>query len=126
MIIGIVPDPLNHPDWHKMKAFLEPAAKFGDRPVLKPLEVVWAVYHPGLVGCAVTGLKTDGTGEVSLVGGRDHRSWIGALDDMIAAWMQREGMTAVRAYGRKGWRRVLSKWNSMELDDGMTGYERAL
>lgn len=126
MIIGIIPDPVNHPDWPKIRAFLEPAAKYGDREILRPLEAVWAVYAPELTGAAVASLKSDDTGEISLVGGVDHARWISKLDWMIGGWMRREGMTAVRAYGRKGWRRVLTNWAAVELEDGMTGYERKL
>lgn len=68
----------------------------------------------------------DDFGEVVLVGGVDHRRWIDALDAMIGNWMRDEGMRAVRAYGRKGWVRVLKDWAVIGGQDGFTGYERLL
>lgn len=126
MIIGILPDPETHPDWPAIKAMLEPAAKYGEREILRPLEAVWAVYGPHPLGAAVTSLKADGTGEVSLVGGRDHVRWISALDELICSWMRREGVSRVRAYGRRGWKRVLKDWNAVDLNDGTTAYEKVL
>lgn len=126
MRIGIVPDPLNHPDWPQIKAFLEPAAKLGNRPVLRKWDVIWCVYDgQDLIGAANARLTDEG-GEVALVGGREHRRWIGKLDWLITSWMRREGMKVVRAYGRKGWRKVLTDWVSVELEDGSTGYEKVL
>lgn len=129
MIIGIVPgDPTEHPDWPKMKAFLEPAAVRGDRAVLVDLEAVWAVYDGELVGCATACLKDNGIGEVPLVGGVESRHWIGALDELIGQWMKAEGMTAMRAFGRKGWSRTpaVRHWTAKGEHRGFTIYERAL
>jgi hypothetical protein len=125
VIIGIVPEPLNHPDWPAIKAFLEPAAKRGNVPVLETGEQVWAVYDPGLIGAATARLTVDGFGEVVLVGGRDHRRWIHALDEAIGGAMRDAGMRAVRAYGRKGWVKVLKNWNIIHSPLGV-GYERTL
>ena len=126
MNIGIIPDPENHRDWEAIKALLEPAAKFGEREILRPLEMVWVVYDNELKGAAVASLKMDDTGEVSLVGGSDYRRWIKQLDWLICSWMRREGMSRVRAYGRKGWRKVLTDWEAMTLEDGQTAYEKVL
>lgn len=126
MLIGIVPDPERHRDWPQIRAFLEPAAKLGERDVLEPLEAVWAVYDPELIGCATACLKADNIGEVPLVGGTEFRRWIAFLDKKIGDWMRDEGMTAMRAFGRKGWLRFLAGWQSIELDDGSMAYERAL
>lgn len=126
MMIGIIADPENHPDWQAIKAFLEPAAALADREVLKPLDAVWVVYAPEITGAAVACLKADGTGEVPLVGGRDHRRWIKRLDNRICAWMRDEGRTAVRACGRKGWRRVLTDWAVIGIEGDMLIYEKAL
>lgn len=126
MDIGIIPDPENHRDWEAIKALLEPAAKFGEREILRPLEMVWVVYDNELKGAAVASLKMDDTGEVSLVGGTDYRRWIKQLDWLICSWMRREGMSRVRAYGRKGWRKVLTDWEAMTLEDGQTAYEKVL
>lgn len=126
MNIGIIADPERHTDWQQIKAYLEPAAERGGVPVLEPHEVVWAVYAPTLTGAATTRLTKDGFGEVILVGGSDHRRWIHQLDDMVGRWMRDEGMTAVRAYGRKGWRRVLKGWEAIGMEGNAVGFERAL
>lgn len=125
MMIGIIPDPLGHPDWPAIKAFLEPAAKLGRVPVLEENEVVWAVYDPDLTGAATARLTADGFGEVVLVGGRDYRKWIAGLDRMIGDAMREAGMKSVRAYGRKGWVKVLRDWNIIHSPQGV-GYEREL
>ena len=126
MLIGIVPDPERHRDWPQMKAFLEPAAQRGGVPVLERDEAVWAIYDGLLTGAATARLTTSGFGEIVLVGGLYHRRWINKLDHLIGEWMKAEGMESVRAYGRKGWVRVLNDWKVMGECDGMTGYERAL
>jgi len=126
VIVGIIPEPERHPDWPAIKAFLEPAAKRGGVPVLEPDELVWAVYAPELVGAATARLTTDRFGEVILVGGCRHRAWIHELDELIGRWMRDEGMRSVRAYGRKGWVRVLKGWKVIGNEGDATGYERQL
>lgn len=126
MIIGIVPDPQNHPDWPAIEALLDPAAKRGGVPVLETGELVWVVYDQGLVGAATARLTTAGFGEVVLVGGTDHRRWIHELDARIGAAMRDAGMKSVRAYGRKGWAKVLKNWTVIGADGEAVGYERTL
>lgn len=126
MIIGIVPDPLNHPDWPQIKTLLDPAAKRGKVPVLEAGELVWAVYGPDLLGAATARLTTDGFGEVILVGGKNHRRWIHELDARIGVAMREAGMKSVRAYGRKGWVKVLKNWTVIGADGEAVGYERTL
>lgn len=146
MIIGIVPDPLNHPDWPQIKAFLTPAAERGNMPLYRDGWAVWAVYADAptsvnkdqpifvntdahnfvLVGAATAHLAEGGWGEVVLVGGKDHRRWIHELDEMIGRWLHDEGMPVVRAFGRKGWRKVLTNWNYIGEVGGLAMYERPL
>lgn len=129
MRIGIIPDPLNHPDWPQIKAFLEPAAKRGNVPVLDPGEMVWAIYSDDfvpLVGAATARPTVDGFGEVVLVGGRGHTRWIDELDRLIGMWLAAEGMKSVRAYGRAGWIKVLKNWTVIGKRDGVVAYERRL
>jgi hypothetical protein len=126
VIIGVVPDPLRHPDWPRIEAFLAPAAERGGVPILEPGELVWAIYGPELLGAATARLTTDGFGEVILVGGRDHRRWIHQLDEAIGNAMREAGMNAVRAYGRKGWAKVLKNWTVIGDLAAGTGYERTL
>jgi hypothetical protein len=123
--IGIVPPDAQ--DWPRIEAYLKPSADYGDLPVFNPEHAIWAVYDgPQLTGCATARLTTDGFGEVVLVGGEHAAEWIGELDTMIASWMRDEGMTRVRAYGRKGWARVLKNWAVIGAQGKMTGYERTL
>ena len=126
MKIGIIPDPEGHRDWPVIRALLEPAAKRGGVPILERNEAVWAVYADGPIAAATARLTTDGHGEVILVGGANFREWIGQLDWLIGSWMRREGMRSVRAYGRKGWRKILKDWTVIGNEGGMTAYERAL
>lgn len=125
--IGILPDPTQDPRWNDIEALLEPAAIRGGVPVLDENEVVWVIYDgPALLGAATARLTYEGFGEVVLVGGRDHRRWIHHLDWMLGHWMRREGMQSMRAYGRKGWVRVLKGWRVIGKEQDAMGYERAL
>ena len=128
MNIGIVRNPFLHPDWQQIKRLLEPAAKRGGVPILEPHEEVWAVYGDGLEAAATARLTTENFGEVILVGGKRPERWLEQLDQMIGAWMQREGKAYVRAYGRRGWTRQLARlgWRVIGEENGVTGYERAL
>lgn len=127
MNIGVIPDPENHRDWGAIKALLEPAARRGGVPVLEANELVWAVYDgPQLKGAATARLTHEGFGEVVLVGGSDAREWIHQLDWLLCSWMRREGMKSIRAYGRKGWVRVLQGWAVIGSDGEALGYEKTL
>ena len=88
--------------------------------------MVWTIYDETLLGAATARLTVDDFGEVLLVGGTGHRRWINELDDLIAAWMRAEGMRSVRAYGRKGWVRVLKNWAVLGNEDDTVIYERIL
>ena len=126
MIITVVPDPETQPGWEAIKVLLKPAADRGDVLVLEPHELVWAVCDDdGVLGAATTRLVAD-CAEVVLVGGKDHRRWIAALDEKIGRWARMEGKNRLRAYGRKGWMRALKNWTVMGENNGMIGYERAL
>lgn len=126
MIIGIIADPLSHPDWPQIEAFLDPSAKYGGTEILPEGHALWAVYDGlQLVGCATARLTVDDFGEVVLVGGRNAAKWIKALDAMIGNWMRDEGMKTMRAYGRKGWGR-LSGWELLGQQGKFYGYERQL
>lgn len=94
--------------------------------MLERHEEVWAIYDPQLVGAATARLTSDGFGEVILVGGKNFPRWIAPLDALIGEWMALEGMKSVRAYGRKGWRRVLKNWTVIGSDGDAVGYERVL
>lgn len=125
-LVGVIDDPTNSPCWEEAKTFLEPAAKLGNCPVLGDKHLLWIVAHDGkLVGAATTRVTLDGHAEVLLVGGRNFRVWLHHLDVAIGQWARDEGMTALRAYGRAGWKRVLG-WGCLGESEGSTVYERRL
>ena len=126
MIITDVPYPETQAGWGAIKALLEPAAKRGEVPVLEPHELVWVVIDEGQLLGAATTRVTPGWAEVVLVGGTDHQRWIGELDDLLGRWARDEGKNRLRAYGRKGWARVLKDWTVLGEEQGVTGYERVL
>jgi hypothetical protein len=126
-MIGILPDPTQDPRWPQIEAFLLPAAKRGGVPVLEENELVWIVQQDAeLVGAATARLTYEGFGEVVLVGGNNARNWIHHLDWLLCSWMRREGMKSIRAYGRKGWARVLQGWSVIGTDGEALGYEKVL
>lgn len=126
-LIGVVPDPEQSVCWETVKRYLTLAAERGPVPLLTEHNLVWIIALGGeLVGAATTRLcPEDGFAEVLLVGGTGYQEWLKPLDDEIASWARREGMTAVRAYGRPGWKRVLG-WDVLGEDQGSTVYERRL
>ena len=128
MHVGILPDPVNHPAWAAISAYLEPAAERGGVPILEEHEEVWIAHTDRIWGAATARKTTAGYGEVVLVGGEKYRTWIGEMDRAIGAWLKDEGKSAVRAYGRKGWTRVLGKmgWNVIGYNGQNVGYERVL
>lgn len=123
MIVTIVPDPLNQPDWPAIEAMLAPAARGA---ILDQNEVVWAVYDGPLIGAATARLTSEGFGEVVLIGGTGFRRWIVELEEMVSRWMRDEGMAAMRAYGRKGWARIGRHWNIIESKRDAVSYEKEL
>lgn len=129
MNIGIVPDPTHANDWPQIKALLEPAAKRGGVLVLEEHEEVWTVYDGELLAAATARiLPEDRIGEIVLVGGRDRKQWLAALAEKLGQWFALEGMTAMRAYGRKGWKRELEMlgWHVIGQEGKTTGFERVL
>ena len=129
MLVEVVPDPLNWEHWEQAKAFLEPAAKQGGfAQVIEPDEELFAVIDGELLAVATAWFaKDERFVEVKLVGGKDHRRWLKALDDRIGACAKEAGATSLRAFGRRGWTRFLraNGWEAFELDDS-TAYVRLL
>ena len=74
MQIGILPDPESHPLWPGIYALLEPAAELGGVAVLEAGELVWIVSEgPMVMAAATTRICTNGTAEIILCGGGEHR-----------------------------------------------------
>jgi len=125
LCIGILPNPTSARAWPDIAALLQPAADLADGIIALAGRQLWTAYDGRLLAAATTRTTLDGWAEVELVGGRDVRRWLKPLDATIAAWAADEGMTAIRAYGRAGWARLLG-WDVLGIDDGSTVYERKL
>lgn len=125
LLVGIWPYP--HTD--EIIALLQPAADLGgERIECGPGWTTWTVHDgPKLVGAAHCRRTVDRAVEVVLVGGNGFRDWIGQLDERIGAWARDEGAIVLRAFGRRGWARVLSEqgWSVMP-GERVTTYERGL
>lgn len=122
MIIGAVSDPLLWDRWPEAEALLEPARARGDFPsVIEPDEALYVVLDgDDLIGCATAWLSTQGYVEVKLIGGRDHRRWLGELDRVIGAAAAEAGATRMIGIGRRGWAKELKRlgWaQSRKIED---------
>ena len=73
-------------------------------------------------------MTTDKIGEVPLVGGVQAHRWIAELSETMGRCMADHGMKAMRAYGRKGWKKMLTAcgWEIIGTVDKFTAYERGL
>lgn len=125
LLVGSWPLPLTD----EIIALLQPAADLGgERIEHGPGWTTWTVHDgPKLVGAAHCRRTVDHAVEVVLVGGSGFRDWIGLLDERIGAWARDEGATVLRAFGRRGWARVLSEQGWSVTSGGrVTIYERGL
>ena len=128
MQIGVVPDPYGWEHWEEAKALLEPAAKRGGVPILEEHEQVFAVLDGGLLAAATARMTVERYAEVILVGGRDCDRWLEGLDKVIGACASAAGATELRACGRRGWLKKLSRlgWAVTGERDGFVAYARPL
>jgi len=130
MIIGGVLSPRQWERWPEAEAMLEPARKLGDREtVLRDDEALWVVMDgDDLLACATARITEHGC-EVILIGGRDHRRWVGELDRVIGSAAARAGAARMVAMGRRGWLKSLLQlgWAKHSEDaDGICIYTREL
>lgn len=111
MQIGAVADPLEWDRWPEAKALLEPARQRGDFPsCLESDELLFAVLDgDDLLAAATAWLSTDGYVEIKLIGGRDYRRWLRALDEAIGAEARAAGATRLIGIGRAGWLKELRR-----------------
>jgi hypothetical protein len=127
MQIRAIPDPTQWERWEEAKALLEPARARGDFPdVIEPDEALFVVMDGDDLMAAATawlGVHNE-TGvkyvEVKLIGGRDHRRWLGKLDEVIGKAGAAAGATQMLAIGRRGWMRSIERlgWvKHSEMDD---------
>lgn len=129
LAIGIWPQVETTRAWPQVEALLLPAAIAGGEVI----EVgagwhVWTVHDgPSLIGAANVRRCDGRTVDVVLVGGRDCRRWIGALDERIGDWAWREGADALTARGRAGWGPILARrgWRAAPAGRAVH-YERRL
>ena len=131
MQIGVVPAPLEWELWPQAKAYLDPARlQGGFADCIEPDEELFAVLDGDeLLAVATAWFNCDlNMVEIKLVGGREHRRWLKALDEAIGRAAKVAGATALCAWGRKGWTKRLSVmgWAVTKLDDGSYGYRRTL
>lgn len=128
--IGVVPNPEQSEHWEALQAFLRPAADRGGLGALIGFnQPLWAVLEDGEPIAAATARPlVDGSVEIVLVGGRDHHKWLAELDATIGRDAREYGASELRAYGRRGWARALTKlgWEIMGERDGFTAYRRGL
>lgn len=123
--IGVVADPEHWQHWEEAKAYLEPARVRGDfASVIEPDEELFAVLDGDeLLACATAWFDVgEKRVEVKLVGGRDHRRWLGQLNDTIGALARSAGADRLCAIGRRGWLGELSAlgWAVAGEVDGKT------
>lgn len=117
LIIGAVADPLLWDRWPEAEAYLEPARARGDFPsCLGTNEALFVVLDGDeLLAAATAWLSTDRYVEVKLIGGRDHRRWLKALDDVIGAAAVEAGATRLLAIGRLGWWKAIKPYGWEKL-----------
>lgn len=129
MQIGWLPSPTEWERWPEVVALLEPAARQGPVPILEDGEMVWVVLDgPAILGAATARLCENGSAEVVLVGGRDHRRWLDTLDDELGSAARAAGATRLTAYGRRGWAKALSRrgWEAIDMGNNERAYVRHL
>lgn len=130
MIIGAVADPRKWDRWPEAERLLEPARARGGFPsVLDDDEALFAVLDGDeLLAVATAWLSTDKYVEVKLIGGRDHRRWLKALDEKIGAVAAEAGATRMIGIGRAGWLRELRHmgWRRLRAVEDHWLYAREL
>jgi hypothetical protein len=125
-----VADPLEWDRWPEAAALLEPARERGGfAEVIEPDEALLVVIAgDDLLACATVWQSKEGFFEVKLVGGRDYRRWLHQLDEVIGDAARATGATELRAWGRRGWTKILRDmgWASFPLDHETNGYVKRL
>lgn len=126
LLVGIWPYPLTNEIIALLKSAADPA---GVEIEYGPGWHTWTIHDGSdLLGAAHIRRTTERVVEVHLVGGREAHRWLAELDARIGAFARDEGATVLRAFGRRGWARLLTKqgWAMLPLDDGGMAYERGL
>lgn len=130
LLIGAIINPRQWDKWEEAEAFLEPARARGGFPsVLDDDELLFAVLEgDDVLAVATAWLSSDGFVEVKLIGGRDHRRWLRALDELIGAEAAAAGATRMIGIGRAGWSRILQRngWAKLQSVEDHWLFERIL
>jgi hypothetical protein len=125
--IGAVLDPQGWHRWEEAKALLEPARELGGQD-----SVTAQIRRFGSSSTATRcwrlarqGSRKNGC-EVILVGGREHRRWLGELSEELGAAAKEAGAKRMVAIGRRGWLKSLLRlgWAKHSEAGGMTVYTR--
>lgn len=129
-MIGAVADPRQWDRWPEAERLLEPARARGGFPsVLDTDEVLFAVIDgDDLLAVATAWLSVENYVEVKLIGGRDHRRWLGELDKAIGAAAAEAGATRMIGIGRRGWARELKRigWEELQPVEDHWLFQREL
>jgi hypothetical protein len=130
MQIGAVQNPRQWDRWLEAESLLDPARKRGDFPsVLDDDEVLFAVMDGDeLLAVATAWLSTEHYVEVKLIGGRDHRRWLGELGNVIGAAAKEAGAVRMIGIGRAGWLRELKRmgWAKLQPVEDHWLFEKVL
>lgn len=110
-----------------IRAMLDPAVKRGSH-CWDEIEEQLAVGAASLWmadgrGCVLTQVDADDVCDVVLGGGRDARSWVGAMEAAVRSHPVHAGVRRYRIWGRKGWQRLLPHWRFAGVDGGLTVLE---
>ena len=100
--------------WDRVKDWLIPAIKRGDRTVERVYKdlclannQLWGAWKGGeVIGALVTSLEDDYC-LLLACGGKDMDSWIDCIQD-VESWAVSKGCKKMRIYGRRGWAKVLN------------------
>lgn len=96
---------------------------------VEPNDLLWvAMEGDELCAAAIAWLSTDGECEVKLMGGRDHRRWLGLMSETIGNAAKDAGAYKLVAIGRAGWRRIaaLHGWEECHPVGKLWMFERKL
>lgn len=116
--------------WEKVSPLLEEALKYsGGRFSVKTVRdllingsmQLWVATNGDdtVYFAAITQLITWPTGlyvcDIFLLGGVEHKKWLGPLEDFIAAWAKAQGCHSMQLVGRPGWEKALKNWGKCSV-----------
>lgn len=126
MIAGMVREPLAHPQWQALRAFLSASVAQSDDTAMEEVEralrgpeaQLWAVFDRGRpILAAVTQLHVVGDRKEAFcwqMGGDFTRAG-DALIAVFLPWAKNEGCAVAEISGRLGWMRKLRDWKAVSV-----------